>query len=95
MFNVVSVACLPLTAVAILNMLVGLIYSPLMLVFFVVALMLTAIGLFVGVKKLSGETSFYGFAIVMASVAVVTLLLSLLYFVVLEDLDGIAMWKFL
>lgn len=86
-FNMVSVACLPLTAVAILNMLLGLIYAPLTLVFFVVALLLTAICLFVGVQKLTGEASFYGFAVVMASVAVVTLLLSLLYFVVLDS-DG-------
>lgn len=86
-FNMVSVACLPLTAVAIFNMLLGLIYAPMTIIFFVVALLITVVGLFVGLQQLSGESSYYGFAIALASTAVVSFLFSLLYFVVL-DMEG-------
>lgn len=81
-FNMVSVASLPMAAISIANMLFGLVYSPLTLILFLAATMMTVICLYTGIQKFDklDKSPFYGFSIVLAIVMLVVCLLGSLYF---------------
>lgn len=80
--NMTAVACLPLAAIHILNMLFGLVWAPLTLVLFLAAVIMTAIGLYTGAQKLDklDKSPYYGFGIIFAVVVLVCCLFGLLYF---------------
>ena len=85
--NVVSTALLPLSLCFTVNMLLGLIWTPLVLLVTAVALLMTIIWLYIGFVKLTESEGlpFYSFIILMAGVACVALLaVWLLYMKALE-----------
>lgn len=79
--NMVAVASLPLVAIHVVNMLVGLVFSVATFVLFTAALMMSVILLYNGLQKFDklDKSPFYGFAIVMAAVVLVTCLVGMLY----------------
>ncbi len=86
-FNMVAVASLPLAAINILNMLFGLVYSPLTLILFLAAVMMTVICLYTGIQKFDklDKSPFYGFSIVLVIVMLVVCLLGSLYLTVIGN----------
>ena len=85
--NMTAVACLPLTAIHLLNMLFGLIWAPLTVFLFIVAVMMTIICLYTGAQKFDklDKSPFYGFTAVLAIVTLASCLLSLLFFNVVGE----------
>ncbi len=85
--NVTAVALLPLAAIQVVNILVGLIYSPLVTAFTVSALIMSAMLLYIGIQKFDKleKSPFYAYSIMAAAVVVSVSLVSLLYDLVLQS----------
>ena len=85
--NVTAVALLPLAAIQVVNILVGLIYSPFVTAFTVSALIMSAMLLYIGVQKFDKleKSPFYAYSIMAAAVVVSVSLVSLLYDLVLQS----------
>lgn len=81
MLNMVGLASVPLTAVYVLNMLLGLIYMPLTSILVSVAFVMVIVLLYVGIKEFAESDSqvFYGFSAVMAFVVIAVRLLAMIY----------------
>ncbi|MEE0928819.1 MAG: zinc ribbon domain-containing protein [Acutalibacteraceae bacterium] len=88
--NMVAAATLPLAAISIVNMLFGLVYSPITVALFVAALVMSVACLYVGIQKLDklDKSPFYGFGTVLAIVIVVAFLMGLLYLAVVGNSIG-------
>lgn len=84
--NMVTVATLPLVVIHIFNMLAGLIYAPLAIVFIIAALVMTAILLYMGIQEFGelDKSPFYGYSAMMAAVILVLFVLGLLYVVAVK-----------
>ena len=82
--NMTAVAFLPLAAVQVLNMIAGLVYGPLVTMFTVSALVMTALLVYIGIQKFEKleKSPFYAFSIMAVSIIVAVSLISLLYDVV-------------
>ena len=84
--NVSAVALLPLAAIQVVNILVGLIYSPLVTAFTVSALIMSAMLLYIGIQKFDKleKSPFYAYSIMAAAVVVSVSIVSILYDVVFQ-----------
>lgn len=85
--NVAAVALLPLAAIQVVNILVGLIYSPLVTAFTVSALIMSAMLLYIGIQKFDKleKSPFYAYSIMAAAVVVSVSIVSILYDVVFQS----------
>ncbi|MBE6808584.1 MAG: zinc-ribbon domain-containing protein [Ruminococcaceae bacterium] len=86
-FNMTAVASLPLIAVNTFNMLAGLIYAPIAIVLFMIALIMTVICLYTGMQKFDklDKSPYYGFIIIITAVALVVALFSILYIAAIKS----------
>ncbi len=85
--NMVGYASIPLTIISLLNILVGLIWAPLALILYIVAVIMSVVLLYVGIQKLDKfeVTPYFGFAlVVLATVVVAALVGGILYSIVLN-----------
>ena len=80
--NLVGVATLPLTVCQIVNMLLGLIWFPLVIVTSIVAVIMSILMLYVGVQKMEklDKSPFYPFVLVLALVIIVAALFGYLLY---------------
>ncbi len=85
--NMVATASLPLGIISLANMLLGLIYAPITIIFFIVAFAMSVILLYNGSQKFEklDKSPFYGFGIVLLIVVAIAFLLGLLYFSAIGD----------